>query len=41
MLKHTFKKPFNFEGVEYTELEFNFEGLSGADLIAQTKEKIV
>lgn len=37
-MKHKFKKPFNFEGVEYTELEFNFEGLTGETLDAVERE---
>ena len=29
----TFKKPFEYEGKKYTELKFDFNGLTGADSI--------
>lgn len=31
-MKHVFKKPFNFEGTEYKEIELDFDSLTGADL---------
>ena len=31
---HTFKKPFEYEGKTYTELTFNFERLSGRDMVS-------
>ena len=31
---HKFKKPFEYEGVTYTELIFNFERLTGRDMVA-------
>ena len=30
---HVFKKPFEYEGKTYTELTFNFERLSGRDMV--------
>jgi len=30
---HKFKKPFEYEGVTYTELTFNFERLTGRDMV--------
>jgi hypothetical protein len=37
-MNHVFKKPFNFEGNDHTALDINLEGLTGADLIAASKE---
>ena len=31
---HVFKKPFEYEGKTYTELTFNFERLSGRDMVS-------
>lgn len=31
---HVFKKPFEYEGKTYTELTFNFERLSGHDMVS-------
>ena len=31
---HVFKKPFEYEGRTYTELTFNFERLSGRDMVS-------
>lgn len=31
---HVFKKPFEYEGQTYTELTFNFERLSGRDMVS-------
>lgn len=33
-----FKKPFTYDGVEYDELEFDFEGLTGNDSMEIEKE---
>jgi len=30
---HKFRKPFEYEGVTYTELTFNFERLTGRDMV--------
>lgn len=35
---HVFKKPFEYEGRTYTELTFNFEGLTGRDMLAIESE---
>lgn len=35
---HVFKKPFKYEGRTYTELTFNFEGLTGRDMLAIENE---
>lgn len=35
---HKFKKPFEYEGKAYTELEFDFNRLTGKDMIAIDKE---
>lgn len=35
---HVFKKPFEHEGRSYTELEFNFERLTGRDMLAIENE---
>ncbi len=35
---HKFKKPINWEGKEYTELHFDFEGLTGKDMLSIEKE---
>lgn len=32
--KHVFKKPFEYAGRTYTELTFNFERLTGRDMVA-------
>jgi hypothetical protein len=37
-MKHTFKKPYTFEGKEYAELEFDIEAMSGADYAAAKKQ---
>lgn len=39
-MKHTFKKPFNFEGTEYKELNFDFDRLSGEDLVSVERELV-
>ncbi|WP_217958076.1 phage tail assembly protein [Acutalibacter muris] len=31
---HTFKRPFEYSGVTYTELTFNFERLTGRDMVS-------
>lgn len=31
---HTFKQPFEYSGVTYTELTFNFERLTGRDMVS-------
>lgn len=36
--KHVFKKPFEYAGVVYTELTFNFEKLKGRDMVAIESE---
>lgn len=40
--KYTLSKPTEIEGMTYTELEFDFEGLTGADMIeaSRTRERI-
>ena len=39
---HVFKKPFEYEGKTYTELTFNFERLSGRDMVSiETDRKSV
>lgn len=35
---HKFKKPFLWQGKEYSMLHFDFEGLTGGDMIAIEKE---
>ncbi|MCL2082873.1 MAG: phage tail assembly protein [Oscillospiraceae bacterium] len=35
---HKFKKPFIYDGQEYTELRFDWDGLSGADALAIERE---
>ncbi|MDD3109041.1 MAG: hypothetical protein PHH32_00165 [Eubacteriales bacterium] len=35
---HTFKKPFSYNGTEYTSLTFDFEGLSGNDTLQIERE---
>ena len=35
---HTFKKPFSWQGNEYTSLHFDFENLTGRDMINIEKE---
>ncbi|MBE6012083.1 MAG: phage tail assembly protein [Lachnospiraceae bacterium] len=35
---HKFKKPFEYEGKIYTEIEFDFERLTGKDMIAIDRE---
>jgi len=35
---HHFKKPFNYNGIEYSELHFNFDDLTGADSLDVEKE---
>lgn len=37
-MKHTFEKPFNFEGKEYKELEIPLENLTGQDISAAKRE---
>lgn len=36
--KLTLKKPFTYNGTEYTELDFDFESTTGADCIAIERE---
>ena len=36
--KHIFKKPFTWEGKEYTEINFNFGGLTGNDALSIEQE---
>lgn len=35
---HKFKKPFLWQGKEYTTMHFDFEGLTGGNMIAIEKE---
>ncbi len=35
---HKFKKPFNFEGKEYNEITFDFEKLTGNDMVSVEAE---
>lgn len=35
---HLFRRPFKWEGKEYDELAFNFESLTGRDLVAIERE---
>lgn len=35
---HNFKKPFEYEGTEYTTITFNFNKLKGKDMIAIESE---
>ena len=37
-MKYTFIKPYEFEGKEYKELEFDLEGTTGADFAAAKKQ---
>lgn len=37
-MKITLKKPCSFEGKEYTELDLDFDSLTGQDLIDATSE---
>lgn len=37
-MKFTFKKPYVFEGKEYTELDLDLESLNGGDIIQVHKE---
>lgn len=37
-MKHTFKEPVNFEGVEYTELDLELESLKGSDISEAKRE---
>lgn len=32
-MKITLKKPISYDGKEYTEFDFDFEGLTGADIL--------
>lgn len=36
--KHTFAKPYEFEGKEYTEIELDLESLKGSDISAAKRE---
>ena len=36
--KHVFKTPFTYEGTEYKEITFNFERLTGRDMIVIENE---
>jgi len=38
MEKHMFEKPYHFEGQEYTEIELDLDGLTGADMEAAQRE---
>lgn len=37
-MKHIFKKPYMFDGTEYTELEIPLDDLTGQDLSAAKRE---
>lgn len=37
-MKHVFKEPYTFEGVEYTEIDLDLESLTGRDLSEAKKE---
>lgn len=34
LYKHTFKRPFTYEGKTYKEMAFNFERLTGRDMVS-------
>ena len=38
LFKLKFKKPFTYDGVDYDELEFDFDGLTGGDSLEVEKE---
>ena len=37
-MKYTFKKPYEFEEVTYTEIEYDLESLTGADISAAKRQ---
>jgi hypothetical protein len=37
-MQHIFAKPYTFEGTEYSEVEIDLDGLTGADLSVAKRE---